>query len=445
MNEATHTPPPPPSTLPAAPEPPVQPPAGEWTLAQPFLGRVFRCVCERPVFFRNSQCLHCGHALGYVPDVGELVPLEPQQAQPLQDGSLPLQAWLIAGERADGVAWQRCSNLDSPARCNWLLRADEAAQHNGLCRCCRLNRMVPDISVPAYANLWHRVELGKRRMVSSLIALGLPVASRLSEDTARGLAFDLLVNAIAPMPVMTGHRNGVITLNVAEADDDERTRRRMALYEPYRTLLGHLRHESGHYYWDGLIAAQPERHAAFREVFGDDSLDYGMALSQHYANGPSATQWQSDYVSAYATAHPWEDWAETWAHYLHMVDALDTALSAGVDFKRVEQHLEDPFDVPALCQVALPVPQDAMQDNHFLAFVNAWVALTAMMNELSRSMGQHDFYPFVMSVPAVAKLHFVHRFVTHIRESVQGRSAPLFVATQDDATSAQPVADAVAA
>jgi len=55
-------------------------------------------------------------------------------------------------------------------------------------------------------------------------------------------------------PVLTSHCNGLITLNIAEADDAERERRRVKFHEPYRTLLGHLRHEVAHYYWDRLIA-----------------------------------------------------------------------------------------------------------------------------------------------------------------------------------------------
>ncbi len=418
------------------------------------MGRVFHCVCERPVFFRNSQCLHCGHALGYLPEAAALLPLEPD-AEVAADGAPAL--WRIVGEASDGLRYQRCANLDSPAGCNWLLRPEDAG-NNGLCRCCRLNRMVPDLGVPAYADLWRRVELAKRRLVSSLITLGLPVASRLTEDMQRGMAFDLLVGALAPAPVMTGHQNGIITLNVDEADDAVREAVRSAMQEPYRTVLGHLRHESGHYYWSRLLDGGPWLEP-FRALFGDERQDYGSLLANYHANGPQPN-WALNFVSAYASAHPWEDWAETWAHYLHMLDALDTALSTGVDITRVERQLQDPFDQNALCQVMLPTlesmpqpevaadapPTLATSEQHFLAFVNAWVALTGMVNELSRSMGQHDFYPFVMSVPVVAKLHFIHRFVTYCRESAGvAPAAPgtLSVAGEEDPGAAmlQPVAE----
>ena len=196
---------------------------------------------------------------------------------------------------------------------------------------------------------------------------------------------------------MTGHANGVITLNVAEADDDERVRRRVALGEPYRTLLGHLRHESGHYYWDRLIQATG-RQEAFRSVFGDERLDYAQALKQHYEGSGQPANWQDAYVSAYATAHPWEDWAETWAHYLHMVDLLETA----ADYRtRVcvpgaaggEEEMEDPYTHEA---------------DDFDELVAQWVPLTLLLNSLNRSLGHEDAYPFALSPTAQNKLRFVH-------------------------------------
>ena len=123
--------------------------------------------------------------------------------------------------------------------------------------------------------------------------------------------------------MVTGHADGVITLDLAESDDVHRERRRAELGEPYRTLLGHFRHEIGHYYWPILV----ERAGALercRALFGDERADYGEALERHYADGPPA-DWAERHVSAYATMHPWEDWAETFAHYLHIRDTLQTA------------------------------------------------------------------------------------------------------------------------
>jgi hypothetical protein len=175
------------------------------------------------------------------------------------------------------------------------------------------------------------------------------------------------------------------------------------MHEPYRTLLGHLRHESGHYYWDRLVDGEG-RVDAFRQAFGDESADYAQSLQRHYANGAPA-DWQQHYVSAYATAHPWEDWAETWAHYLHLVDTLDTARSFGLDGERVELHYER-FGADLVADGGDP---DAPR---FLQLINSWMELTGVLNELSRSMGVADFYPFVLSKPAVQKLHLVHRIVS---------------------------------
>jgi hypothetical protein len=203
--------------------------------------------------------------------------------------------------------------------------------------------------------------------------------------------------------VVTGHAEGVITLDVEEADDAHRERLRAALREPYRTLLGHLRHEIGHYYWWRLVG-QTRWLAPFRTVFGDERQPYDAALEAHYQSGPPA-DWQDRHVSAYASAHPWEDWAETWAHYLHMVDTLDTASSFGFDARGAGLRYES-FTPDALYRPSLAGATE------FLGFVNSWIELTGVLNELSRSMGQPDLYPFVLSSAAVAKLQFVHLVAT---------------------------------
>jgi hypothetical protein len=238
--------------------------------------------------------------------------------------------------------------------------------------------------------------------VSSLVSLNLPVATRTGEDPWRGLLFDFKAEVPGEAPILTGHLDGVITINIAEADDAWRERTRELFGEPYRTLLGHFRHEVGHYYWDRLIRGTPW-HGPFRIRFGDEQQDYAAALARHHAEGPPA-DWATRCVSAYASAHPWEDWAETWAHYLHIVDTLDTALSFGLDADDVA------IDFTPFGDDALDAPFDASAPR-FLAFVNAWAEISAVLNELSRSMGQPDFYPFVLSKAAVAKLHFVHRVV----------------------------------
>ena len=299
--------------------------------------------------------------------------------------------------------YRRCANFDQAPQCNWLI-AVGSSEHNVLCRCCRLNRVVPDQSIAENAPLWHKVELAKRRLVSSLIALGLPVASRMGEDPQRGLAFDLLAD-VKPTPITTGHQEGIITVNVNEADDAAREAIRSALHEPYRTLLGHVRHESGHYYWSRLLE-DSLWHAPFRALFGDERQDYGAALQQHYSQGPNP-DWEDTCVSAYASAHPWEDWAETWAHYLHMLDTLDTAIGSGMDTDNLEIQ-KHPFDQEVLYRLE---GEEGEADFAFLEFFNAWAGLTSVLNEFSLGMGLPDFYPFVLSNRAITKLHFVHRFI----------------------------------
>jgi hypothetical protein len=237
-------------------------------------------------------------------------------------------------------------------------------------------------------------------MVYTLLALGLPVVSK-DIDAEQGLAFEFKSDLHTPKdePVLTGHDEGLITLNVAEADDAEREKRRVQMHEPYRTLLGHFRHEIGHYYWDRLIRDTP-RLERYRELFGDESVDYAESLQRHYDQGPSA-DWNLSYVSTYATSHPWEDWAETWAHYLHMIDSLDTAAACGV--KLSPAHKEEP--------VIKRLPADPAHER-FDALVKNWFALTYALNNLNRSMGLQDAYPFVLPDPALEKLRFVHEVVT---------------------------------
>ena len=347
-------------------------------LARPQAARSWRCRCGAQIFFGNTQCLRCGAALGF------------------DSTSLALHPLPMAGPQ--GQPLQRCANL-AAVGCNWLLSGHEVAAHGGLCRACRLNRTVPDASVQANRQAWTQIESAKRRLVSQLLALGLPVQSRLREDPSRGLMFDFL-QPVPGQPVITGHAQGLITLNIEEADDARREQVRRQLHEPYRTLLGHLRHEVGHYYWDRLVLGSRWQEA-FRQRFGDERQDYAAALQRHYAQGP-APDWAQRCISAYASTHPWEDWAETFAHYLHMIDTVDTALSYGLSADDVEMAI-DPFG-----RDALDSDEDAPR---FLRLLNGWLELTAVLNELSRSMGQPDFYPFVLSRAAAAKLHLVHRVV----------------------------------
>jgi hypothetical protein len=359
--------------------------------------RAYFCRCGRPVFFHNSVCLACQTPLGYEPHLQQVFPLT-QMAQ-----SPDSEWWQLAVGGESTAKYLRCANLESPAGCNWLVSEGETEGNPRLvCIACRLNRTIPDLSVPENGVLWGRLEAAKRRLVSSLIALDLPVASRVDQDTERGLAFDFLRSPAEGPRVLTGHADGVITINIEEADNAARERIREELHEPYRTLLGHLRHEVGHYYWDRLIAGSRWLED-FRKLFGDEEQDYAAALQRNYQQGPPPG-WEQQSVSAYASIHPWEDWAETWAHYLHMVDTLDTALSFGLDTRRLELEIE-PFSRDALFR-----PNDPGA-KRFLTFLNAWIGLSAVLNELSRSMGHADLYPFALPRPAVAKLQFIHLVV----------------------------------
>ena len=339
--------------------------------------RAYRCKCGRPVFFPNSVCLGCGAALGYEAKLGKLFRLTP--------GPAP-DSWLLPrGSGAGRKTYRRCQNLETAAACNWLIDDEQS-----LCLSCRLNRTIPDLSFPENAECWRRIEVAKRRLASSLLAFGL----RLD-----GIVFDLMRG------VTTGHAGGVITLNIEEAEDSIRERVRVELHEPYRTLLGHLRHETGHYYWDRLIAGSSWIEP-FRALFGDETVDYMQALQRHYQQGPPPN-WPEHFVSAYASVHPWEDWAETWAHYLHLVDTLETASS----FRLAIDAVELPFESFMADSLAQPEAPNAME---FLELLNAWGRVTVVLNELSRSMGLPDFYPFVLSRDAVAKLHFVHSLLTSV-------------------------------
>jgi len=357
--------------------------------------KIFNCDnCGHPVFFENVQCLNCGCALAFLPDQLSMAALL-APAGPNADGSPAL--W----ERShppEGVPlrYRMCLNHDLHQSCNFAVLPEDP---NQLCVSCRQTRVLPDLSFPENRQRLYSIEVAKRRLFYSLARLGLASTSPLATgDTEDGPVYEFLADLPGGPRVMTGHNQGLITLNISEADDDERERRRVQLGEPYRTLLGHLRHESGHFYWDRLIREQ-NRIDAFRAVFGDESLDYQQALQAHYAADHGATDWQSDFVSFYATAHPWEDWAETWAHYLHMVDLLETAAA-------YHTQVEIPGN-PHLGPDCVTNPFESAESN-FDQLVQQWVPVTLMLNSLNRSLGQDDAYPFALSQGALHKLRFVH-------------------------------------
>lgn len=351
--------------------------------------KLFQCqACGQLLYFENTRCENCARRLGYRAEAAELFALD-------ADG----QDWYATGRPDRRVRF--CANAALDA-CNWLLPADDGL--GDYCLACRHNRTVPDLGVQRNLQLWRKLEGAKHRLFYTLIRLGLPLVTR-ANDTQHGLAFDFLAEPPNPASnsVVTGHDRGVITVSVEEADDAQRERMREAMGESYRTLLGHLRHEVGHWFWDVLVNSDMQRLAEFRSGFGDERQDYGAALQRHYDNGAPA-DWPSRFVSAYASAHPWEDWAETWAHYLHMVDTLETARAFGLSVRpgiaRNDAAMTAEIDFD---------PHAAWPDIETL--IGDWLPLTYAVNSLNRSMGQPDLYPFVLSAPAIAKLGFVHRLV----------------------------------
>ena len=347
------------------------------------LVRVFHCDhCGHLLFFENTQCVSCGHLLAFLPDlmlVGSLDPSDAGWTSPLSGSA---------------AAYRLCVNYQEAQVCNWAV---DAADTSPLCQSCRLTTVVPDLTVAGNLAAWYRLEVAKRRLIYTAMALRLPIDAA---ETRPALEFRFLTDATGgdAAPVLTGHVNGVITINAAEADDAERERRRHALGEPYRTLLGHMRHEVGHYYWMRLIEAVPERLDQFRALFGDEREDYAASLQRHYETGPR-DDWPDRFVTAYASAHPWEDWAETWAHYLHMIDTLETAATSGLSLRPRRP------DEPALTRVPA---EEVAPDASFDRLLASWFPVTYLLNNLNRGMGLADAYPFVLSPPAVEKLRFVH-------------------------------------
>lgn len=316
-----------------------------------------------------------------------------------KDGSIQALA-PSAGHRR----YRHCANSREPAGCNWMIPTEDP---ESFCAACRLNEVIPDLSVPENPARWQRLEQAKRRLIYTLLKLRLPF-NEVAAAPGTTLRFRFLSDPAPGKPVLTGHENGTITLNTVEADDAIREQRRVSLHEPFRTLLGHFRHEIGHFYWDRLIAGTPLL-APFRALFGDEQADYAAALRQHYEHGPDPA-WVQHGVTAYASVHPWEDWAETWAHYLHIIDTIETAAGFGLILR--PQH-------PAAESMRANPGKAATDQAGFQLILSTWFPLTYALNSLNRGMGLPDLYPFVLSDRAIEKLRFVH----HTVEETQRQSA----------------------
>jgi len=344
--------------------------------------KTFRCACGNPLYFPNTRCLQCDRTLGFLPDRLVLAALEADNGQ----------LWRAVDVGSDGQSdplYRQCRNTTTQDACNWMVPFDEPEDY---CMACRLNQVIPDLGRPGNRSLWIRIERRKRRLIYDLRRHQLPVIPK-SVDASTGLAFAFLedqheglefTNRFQSNQIMTGHANGLITINIAEADDVERERRRVQLNEQQRTLLGHFRHESGHYYWDRLMLGSPML-GRIRECFGDEREDYSAALDRYYSEGPRAN-WHETHVSAYASAHPWEDWAECWAHWLQINDSLEMAACIGL------------------------APDDVLEFDAD-GKVQHWIDLALKINLISQSLDQSDPYPFVLTDPVVDKLKLVDEVI----------------------------------
>ncbi len=324
--------------------------------------------------------------------------LDPAGGRASEVGGPPPTLWTSPVSRAKGKTYRLCENYTKYNVCNWAIPAEAPDR---LCPSCRLTRIIPNLANPGNQEKWCRLEVAKRRLVYTLIEFGLPIAST-AEDPKKGLEFRFIEDPPGGPRVLTGHDEGIITINIAEADDVERERARVSMHEPYRTLLGHFRHEIGHYYWD-LLIKDTSRLEGFRKIFGDEQQDYNQALQTHYGNGPRP-DWQQRFISAYASVHPWEDWAETWAHYLHMTDALETAAVCGLSLK------PDRPDEPVMEKQ----PVKPVQKQTFDEIITLWFPLTYVLNSLNRGMGLPDAYPFVLQPPTIEKLRFIHELICEV-------------------------------
>ncbi len=347
--------------------------------------RNFSCaVCGNTTYFENRNCIACGARLGFVAQTQTLEALVPG------DGD----TWELVG--GDGQSFRYCANAALDV-CNWMV---DGVSGETYCRACRHNRTVPSAALPQTLAHWRTIGAAQRHLFYSFLKWRLPAPTR-EEDTAGGLVFDFLedrrlADGTIEKP-MTGYDEGLITIRAAEADDAEREALRAQMHEPYRTMLGHFRHETGHFIWNQMIR-DGGLVAECRAVFGDDSVDYGEALQRHYAEGPPL-DWQTRFISEYASSHPWEDFAETFAHCLHIVDTLEMARSHQIRLSACGGPAED-------------IATDPYIERDFEILANLWVPLSITLNSLHHSMGERPLYPFILTSAVREKLGFVHKVIT---------------------------------
>lgn len=344
---------------------------------------IFYCHnCSHQVFFENTKCQHCGARVGYQFDTQRMGSFVHVSAL----------YWRSLDPNQHERYYRPCYNYHHHGVCNWMISSEDDAMY---CRSCQLTHTIPDLSVDYHVLYWRRLEQAKRRFLYLCQQLNIMPFPKQHDDDLEGLRFNFLM-PLPDYPVLTGHADGIITLNASEADVVHREKTRLDMGEKYRTLLGHFRHESGHYFFDVLDNHDPTWLPRFRELFGDDNADYEQALEHYYING-APKNWQKQYISRYACAHPWEDFAETWAHYLHMMDTLDSAFHSGMQIQA--KTAIDPD---------LHFHESPIAARDFEQVLSNWFALTYALNSLNRSMGLDDAYPFTLSDAVLNKLRFIH-------------------------------------
>ena len=373
--------------------------------------KTFKCNCTEQLilFFESSHCLACGRTVGIDDEFDQVEPYEIDE-----------QSGLFYKAEAPDVFYKKCDNNAQYHVCNGMVNLDTfipvADKDEVLCFSCRFNETVPDLSIIGHIPLWKKMETAKRRALYTLKSLSLPLNTIIQEPES-GLSFDFITDRnvsdhfVSPIigqdVVFTGHDCGHITINLAEADDVARSQAKIAMGERYRTLLGHFRHELGHYYFDQLIANSPKKHALCKQYFGDDELDYQQALDTHYKQGAPAN-WHETFISEYATMHPYEDWAETWAHYMHIIDTLETAKNFSITGSTTGNEFElDEADELRLPQSAYYFNSQTSID----AILDTWMEFSIILNSLNRSMGLADAYPFVLTQTVRTKLSFIHHAI----------------------------------
>lgn len=384
--------------------------------------KTFKCICSGnpSLFFESNCCTACGRLVGLTDDFDAVHPF---------DAGAETGYFTLAG--GEGRLYKKCTNFAEHNACNGMVEVNltnPQEQTTEFCFACRFNETIPNLGVEEHVPLWQKMEAAKRRALFTLKELPVPLQN-LQENPDSGLSFEFIVDRdakdhfLSKLPhhpdVMTGHDFGNITINLAEADDVARSATKAAMGEQYRTLLGHFRHELGHYYFDQIIAPDPEKHALCKTYFGDDECDYQQALDNHYQSGGPPADWPQNFISEYATMHPWEDWAETWAHYMHIIDTLETAQSNGVALSRSRTSPSD----EAIDDLNLPQQHDASDFTaSFAEILDTWMTFSVILNSINRSMGLQDAYPFVLTPPVRNKLAFIHHAI-HDKLALLSKSA----------------------